>query len=88
MVKTTIDRFGRVLIPKDMRSDLGLEPGDELGLQAIEGGVRITILSDEAPLIRKGRALVFTGTRAGDIEGALGEVREERLDLLAAAVRR
>ncbi len=88
MVKTTIDRFGRVLIPKDMRSDLGLEPGDELGLQAIEGGVRITILSDEAPLVRKGRALVFTGRRAGDIEGVLGEVREERLDLLAVPIRR
>jgi AbrB family looped-hinge helix DNA binding protein len=88
MVKTTIDRFGRVLIPKDMRSDLGLEPGDELGLQAIEGGVRLTILSEEAPVVRKGRALVFTGRRAGDIEGALREVREERLDLLAVPVRR
>lgn len=32
MVKATIDRFGRVLIPKDIRSDLGLEPGDELDL--------------------------------------------------------
>lgn len=88
MVKTTIDRFGRVLIPKDMRSDLGLEPGDELGLQAIEGGVRITILSDEVPLVRKGRALVFTGSRAGDIEGVFREVREERLDLLTAPLRR
>ncbi len=43
---------------------------------------------DEAPLVRKGRALVFTGRRAGDIEGALREVREERLDLLAVPVRR
>jgi AbrB family looped-hinge helix DNA binding protein len=87
MVKTTIDRFGRMLIPKDIRSDLGLEPGDELGLQAIEGGVRITILSDEAPLVRKGRALVFTGRRVGDIVGVLREVREERLDLLSAPIR-
>lgn len=88
MVKTTIDRFGRVLIPKEVRSDLGLEPGDELGLQTIEGGVRLTILNDESPLVRKGHALVFTGRRAGDIEGALREVREERLDLLTAPVRR
>lgn len=81
-MKTTIDCRGRVRIPKDIRCDLGLEPGDELGLQAIEGGIQLIALCDEAFLVRKGRALVFTGRLAGDVEGTLHEVREERLRAL------
>ncbi len=83
MVKTTIDRSGRVRIPKDLRSDVGLEPGDELGLEPIEGGFRLTLLREGGPLSRKGRVLVFTGKRAGDIEGTVDEVQEERLRSLA-----
>ena len=34
----TIDKFGRVLIPKPLRDQLGLQPGAELSLDVHAGG--------------------------------------------------
>jgi AbrB family looped-hinge helix DNA binding protein len=41
-VKTTIDRSGRVVVPKAYRQRLGLEPGRELRLEETDGGLLIT----------------------------------------------
>ncbi|WP_247729920.1 AbrB/MazE/SpoVT family DNA-binding domain-containing protein [Halovivax limisalsi] len=32
---------GQVTIPKEIRDELGIEPGDEIGFEAIESGYRI-----------------------------------------------
>ena len=37
-MNVTIDKFGRVLIPKALRDQLGLQPGAELSLDVHEGG--------------------------------------------------
>ena len=34
---TTLDRFGRVLLPKPLRDRVGIRPGDDLRV-AVEGG--------------------------------------------------
>jgi AbrB family looped-hinge helix DNA binding protein len=42
-VRVTIDRSGRIVIPKQIRDELRLQPGDELELTVIEGEViRVT----------------------------------------------
>jgi len=37
--KTTIDRFGRVVIPKKVRDDLGLAPKVELEVEEVSNGI-------------------------------------------------
>ena len=76
-MKTTLDRFGRVLIPKKLREGLGLEQGDALELQ-LEGG-KLTLLPRRSPpmLRRKGRVLVVASEATGDLNQALNHLREE-----------
>lgn len=38
---TTVDDRGRVLIPKELREELGLEPGDAVVIDADEDGVHL-----------------------------------------------
>ncbi len=36
---TTLDKFGRVLLPKPVREKLGLQPGDSLDVKVEEGSL-------------------------------------------------
>ena len=49
---TTIDKFGRVLLPKPVRDQLGLRPGDVLDIAVREG----TVVVSKAPLKKPGIA--------------------------------
>ncbi len=40
-MRTTIDRAGRVVIPKAVRDDAGLEPGTELEIEFRDGRIEI-----------------------------------------------
>jgi AbrB family looped-hinge helix DNA binding protein len=82
-MKTTLDRFGRVLIPKKLREGLGLEQGDALELQLEDG--KLTLLPRRSPpmLCRKGRVLVVASEATGDLSQVLNHLREERLDELS-----
>jgi AbrB family looped-hinge helix DNA binding protein len=40
-MRTTIDRGGRVVIPKRIREDLGLSPGREVEITVVDGRVEI-----------------------------------------------
>jgi AbrB family looped-hinge helix DNA binding protein len=46
-IKTRIDRFGRIVIPKKIRNDFGLQSNSEVTLEAGENGI---ILYTEASL--------------------------------------
>jgi AbrB family looped-hinge helix DNA binding protein len=82
-VKATLDRFGRVLIPKKVRTRLGISPGDVLVVESRDDGILIKPIDDEPHLVDKEGVLVFSGTSTGDIVRAVKEHREQRLDKLA-----
>lgn len=82
-MQTTLDRFGRVLIPKKLRERLGLRPQDTLEVSVEDGKLTLQPLLTPPPLRRKGRVLVVESEAAGDLNQALGHLREERLDGLA-----
>ena len=78
-MKTTIDRFGRLVVPKELRERLGLRPGDEVEVEGHESELTLKPLVQEAPLCLEEGVLVYCGRASGDIEASVRHVREERL---------
>ena len=85
----TIDKFGRVLIPKPLRDQLGLKAGAELSLDVHTGGdgapaleLRAVPDADDADggLVHANGRLVHSGHPTGDMDVAriLREEREGR----------
>ena len=85
---TTIDRFGRVVIPKRVRESLGLEAGESLVIEERSEGILLRPAREGVPLKHKGRVLVFTGQATGEPGNLLRSAREERLQKLAGRGRR
>jgi AbrB family looped-hinge helix DNA binding protein len=73
-MKTTIDKAGRVVIPKELRDRLGMVQG-EVDVFAEGAGLRIELVSTEHLVERDGHLLLPTG--AASLSDA--EVREIRL---------
>lgn len=82
-MQMTIDRFGRMVLPKALRDGLGLGPGDTLQAIAERGDIVLHPIGREDALRRKGKTLVFSGKAAGDIERTVRDLREARIDRLA-----
>jgi AbrB family looped-hinge helix DNA binding protein len=78
-MKTTVDRFGRIVVPKEIRDRHGLMPGS--GVEVEDAGETITLRrSDELPgLVEKDGILVFRGRATGDLEAAIRAHRSERI---------
>jgi AbrB family looped-hinge helix DNA binding protein len=76
--KTTLDRFGRVLIPKNVRSEIGISPGTQLKIEVHAKGLLLKPVHGEPNVTSKEGVLVFSCTPAGDIVHAIQKHREER----------
>ncbi|MDR1440960.1 MAG: AbrB/MazE/SpoVT family DNA-binding domain-containing protein [Bifidobacteriaceae bacterium] len=63
-MKGTIDSFGRVLIPKALRSVTGLEAGSQVDISAHGGGVQVIPGGRSAGLVEEKGRLVIAGTTA------------------------
>lgn len=57
-MKTTIDSAGRLVIPKEIRREANLKPGDELEVQCREGRIEIEPAPLSIRMTRKGPLLV------------------------------
>jgi AbrB family looped-hinge helix DNA binding protein len=79
---TTLDRFGRVLLPKPLRDRVGIRPGDDLRV-AVEGGHLVLEPVREVPRIevRNGIPVLvgYTVPPGFDWKGLIRRDREERL---------
>ncbi len=87
-METKLDKFGRVVLPKDIRDNLNLKPGQVLRIEKSDDEVILKPLRREAPLHVKGGVLIFSGTATGDIMEAVRLHREERLKKVALQRRR
>jgi AbrB family looped-hinge helix DNA binding protein len=63
-MKTTIDRAGRVVVPKALRQAIGLQPGSEIELSATDGRIELEPAPLEVRLERRGGLLVAVPTRS------------------------
>jgi len=62
-MKTTIDTAGRMVIPKEIRREAGLQPGMALEVHWREGRIEIEPVPLPVTLVRKGRLLVAVPQR-------------------------
>ena len=76
---TTVDRFGRVVIPKETRDHFGLAPGTAVTVVDAEDGVLLKPGAPQTPLAAKGGVLVFSGKTTADPETHVRRAREERI---------
>ncbi|OGW17714.1 MAG: hypothetical protein A2072_07655 [Nitrospirae bacterium GWC1_57_7] len=83
-MKTTLDKFGRLVVPKDIRDRLGLRPGDEIEIEEHGREVVLKPADDIVPLQMKDGVLVFTGASTGDIEGSVSAGRDEHIRRLSS----
>jgi len=83
-METTLDRFGRIVIPKEIRDDFNLKPGSQISIEESDQVIILKPLEGEPNLHLKDGVLVFSGTPLGDFSEALEKHREDR----AKSVRR
>ncbi len=56
-----IDKAGRVVLPKLLRQQFNLEPGDKLRLSVEGNSIKLEPADTGGKLVRKGSVLVFVG---------------------------
>jgi AbrB family looped-hinge helix DNA binding protein len=79
--KITLDRAGRVVLPKTLRDELHLSPGDTLDLTIKGDEVTLRPRRAATPLQKERGVWVFrTGQplTAGETEKTLRDIREQR----------
>jgi len=84
IAKTSIDKAGRLVLPKPIRDKLRLEPGDRVLLES--EGEQVTIRPDrpQATLKKKRGIWVYHGTRTDiSISELVDQEREKRLREIA-----
>jgi len=74
----TVDKFGRVVIPKPIRDQLGMGPGCRVRIVEESGHVEVHVDSDEPALRYEDGVLVYDGEAEGDLGNAIVRDREER----------
>jgi AbrB family looped-hinge helix DNA binding protein len=94
-VRVTLDKTGRIVIPKQLREELRLEPGDVLVIESAGG--RITLVHGTEPLtkeqdvwvLRTGHPLPASSTDAVLQQGArnaTGRIKAKPDDTVAGTV--
>jgi AbrB family looped-hinge helix DNA binding protein len=87
-----IDQAGRIVLPKDVRQELAIKPGDMLKLSIHGSSVTLTPNKEATGFVRKGHALVFSTADEGTlsqetVNGILEDSRDERHDHSLAGLR-
>ena len=77
-MQTTVDRFGRIVIPKAVRDELALNPGTAFSIEERGGEIVLRPTWEEPALRRKDGLLLFSGQATGNLLEAVDEARRER----------
>ncbi len=80
-VRLTIDKAGRIVIPKPLREELRLEPGDDLELESAGEEITLRPVRGRGPLTQEHGVWVFRAGQpmaASATEEMLRKIREDR----------
>ncbi len=75
----TLDQFGRLLIPQEIREQLGVTSTTQFTLAVQDGKLILEPLSQESKVYHSGTALIVESEPIGNLETALEDLREERI---------
>lgn len=81
-METQIDKFGRIVIPKSMRDHLGLRTGAVLYIEEQDHNILLKVAEHSQQITMKGGIAVYTGKAVDDIETAVQQDRNTRLNKL------
>jgi AbrB family looped-hinge helix DNA binding protein len=86
-----IDQAGRIVLPKEVRRELAIKPGETLKVSVQGASVTLTPDREARGLVRKGKALVFSDgggevLREETVEGIIDEMGEVRRAECAAGL--
>jgi AbrB family looped-hinge helix DNA binding protein len=82
-MNVSIDKFGRLVLPKTVRGHFGLVAGSELTLEECEDKIILRLIDERTTLHLDDGILVFNGKLNGNIEQIFTEFREERFNHLS-----
>ena len=85
-METTLDRFGRIVIPKKIREGFNLGAGSPVRIEEGQEGIVLKPIEGDPCLSEKDGVLVFSGKCVGDMEGVLDELRQQRHQALRGMV--
>jgi AbrB family looped-hinge helix DNA binding protein len=78
----TIDRAGRVVVPKPLRDQLGISPETPLEIDIVDGHLELSVPDEPSAVVEgpHGPSFAPTGTPItdADLRGALEAARERR----------
>ena len=86
-METTLDKFGRIVIPKRVRDDLGLKPGAVLQIEQADQKILMEPVNEGPRVVVKKGVLVFSGTATGNLVDAIRAHRRERLIEASSVIR-
>ena len=83
-MNVTLDKFGRIVIPKAIRRRLGLDAGTELSLEAEDGDIVLRPVAQRPPLVVRDDILVSTASLDEEAEpfDVVESIRAHRRDRL------
>jgi AbrB family looped-hinge helix DNA binding protein len=82
IMEATLDKFGRIVIPKKIREDYNLRPGSPIRIEEGKGEILLKPIEGEPTLIEKDGVLVFTGIPLEEIANHIDAARQQRSRLL------
>ena len=90
-VSVPMDQAGRIVLPKAVRQELAIKPGDVLRVSIRGLAVTLTPNKEITGLVRKGKALVFSTAgegvlSAGTVEALLEAERDEHGNRVAGSL--
>jgi AbrB family looped-hinge helix DNA binding protein len=77
-MKTTIDKAGRIVVPKAMRDELGLRGGTEVEISLVSGHIEIDLIPTTMRLERRDGRLVAVADR--EMPPLTAEMVREKLE--------
>ena len=77
--KTKIDSFGRMVIPKKIRDDLGISKGSEIEIDSKDNKIIIKTSTGKPFIENREGVLVVCSEPVGTLEGSLEKDREDRI---------
>lgn len=81
--RLTVDKAGRIVLPKPVREKMRLAPGDELELESLDDRITLRPLRGTAQLRKKRGVWVFhcgEPLSASTVEETIEQIRRERDD--------